>query len=440
VADVVIDLGELPHGAQRRVRPTSRPPHPYRPLLVSIGVVLVAMLTGAVPTPAVVAPMTIPARLGDATFIARDRYFVIASADQWATSQVQSKTISTYALPSATLLSRTRVTVSGAIMRVDAIGDVILVSQQVDTVGGQATTAFAAGTGQVLWRQAARLISASPSGRLALLLDNGAGIGPLRWYGVDPTSGVALWSQEEPVTGSTEIAAGSGDTPARLVTATVDGNLMVRDPETGIVTASTVVPAPGEWRLRGLIIWIVDDLVLLGGSAGITAYDLADLRPRWRSTVDLTEVFVLPVCGDLICLFGRFGGLTVVDPATGMLRWGAERWAVAQRSGPFLLASGNYKPEQEQSLAVLDAGSGRERGSFGVWRPVGEPLPDGRVVGIRERLTDQRVWYALLDPATLSVQVLGVAEAVSGDCDVTGDVLICRRVDSSVGLWPLSPR
>jgi hypothetical protein len=251
---------------------------------------------------------------------------------------------------------------------------------------------------------------------------------------------VALWSQAEPVTGSTDLAAGSGDTPARLVTATVAGDLMVRDPETGNVTASVVVPAPEEWRRRGLNIWIVDDLVLLGGSGGITAYDLSDLQPRWRSSVDLTEVFVLPVCGDLICLFGRFGGVKIVDPATGMLRWGEDRWAVAQRVGPYLLASGNDRPEGQQPLSVLDAGSGRERGTFGIWRPVGDPLPDGRIVGIRERLSEQRVWYALLDPSALTVQVLGAADAVSGDCEVARDVLVCRRLDSSVGVWPLSPR
>jgi hypothetical protein len=77
---------------------------------------------------------------------------------------------------------------------------------------------------------------------------------------------------------------------------------------------------------------------------------------------------------------------------------------------------------------------------FGVWRPVGRPLPDGRIVAVRERLTDQRVWYALLDPATVTVRILGSADPVSGDCDVTAEVLVCRRLDSSVGVWPLSLR
>ncbi len=438
--DVVIDLGELPHGTQERVRPTARPPLPVRPVMVAAAIVLLAMLTGAVRTPAPSGPAIIPAQLGDTTFTARDRYFVVTPADQRATSRLQNKIISMYALPDANLLFRTPVTVSGAIIQVDAIGDVVLVSQQVDTVGGQATTAVAAATGRLLWRHSSRLIGASPSGRLALLLDTSSGAGPLRWYGVDPASGVTLWSQEEPVTGSTDLAYGSGDTPARLVTATVAGELTVRDPETGAVTASAVVPAPPEWRLRGLNIWIVDDLVLLGGREGITAYDLTDLRARWESPFDLTQVFVLPVCGDAICLFGRFGGLKVIDPATGLLRWGTEEWASARRVGPYLLASGNEQPEGEEPLVVLDSRSGNRHGSFGVWFPVGNPLPDGRIIGVRELPAEQRVWFAALDPGTLTVRVLGVADGVTGDCDVTSDVLICRRLDSSVGVWRLSPQ
>jgi hypothetical protein len=409
--------------------------------LTACAVALVTMMTSAVRLPAVPVPASIPARLGDTLFSARDRYFVVTSADERATSQVQNRIISMYALPTAILLSRTPVTTTGPIMKVDAIGAILLVSQQVETVGGQNTTAVVAGSGRVLWQHPARLISASPSGRLALLLDSGAGArnGPLRWYGVEPATGVALWSQEEPITGSTDLVYGEGDTPSRLVSATVDGELQVRDPETGEVTASAVVPAPAEWRIHGLNIWVAGDLMLLGGRSGITAYDLSDLHARWSSQVDLTEVFVLPVCGDAICLFGRFGGLQVIDPATGLPRWGAERWAVAQRVGPYLLTSGRDRPNLRQPLIVVDPASGHERGSFGTWRPVGEPLPDGRIIGVQERLSDSRVWYAVLDPRTLTVRVLGVAEPVTGDCQVITVVLVCRRLDSSVGVWSLSP-
>jgi outer membrane protein assembly factor BamB len=437
VADVVIDLGELPHGTQRSVRPTSRPPLPVRPLLAFFGVVLVATLTGAVHLPAPAEPATIPAQLGDMTIATRDHFFVVASADSRATSLIQNKIITTYGLPAADLQSTTPVAVSGAVMRVDAIREVLLVSQQADTVGGQITVAVVAGTGRVLWRQPSRLIGVSESGRLALLLDNGAGVGPMRWYGIDPSTGVVVWSQLEPVTGSTELIQGSGEQPSRLVTATVTGALTVRDPETGAVTASASVPAMREWSDGGLNIWVVGDLIMLGGRGGINAYGLRDLAPRWSNTVDLTRVFVLPVCGEAICLFGRFGGLTVLDRDTGDVRWAASRYAAARRAGAFMLVSGNGLAEVDPPLVVLDAADGSRHGDFGPWRPVGEARPDGRIAAILERPSAQQVSYALLDPATLAVRVLGTADGVS-NCEVHTAVLICRRLDSTVGVWPLS--
>jgi hypothetical protein len=439
VADVVIDLGELSHGAQRSVRPTSRPPLPIRPLLAFVAVVLVATLTGAVHRPAPAAPATIPAELGDTTFATRDHLFVVASADSRATSPIQNKIISAYGLPSADLRSTTGVSVSGAVMRVDAIGDVLLVSQQADTVGGQATVAVAAGTGQVLWRKPSRLIGASESGRLALLLDSGSGAGPTRWYGIDPSTGAAVWSQEEPVTGSTELIPSAGGQPSRLVTATVTGDLTVRDPETGTTIVAATVPAMREWRDGGLNIWVVGDLIMLGGHSGINAYGLRDLKPRWSNLVDLTRVFVLPVCGEAICLFGRFGGLTVLDSDTGEVQWVASRFAAARQAGAFLLVSGNGLGEDELPLVVLDSADGRRLGELGTWRPVGEALPDGRIFALLERPSDQRVSYALLDPATLAIRVLGTADGVS-NCEVHTDVLICRRLDSTVGVWALSER
>jgi hypothetical protein len=439
VADIVIDLGELPHGRQRRVRTTSRRrPHPYRALVTGAAVLLTAMLTGAVHVTSPPAPTVIPARLGDSTFADDGHYFVVSSSDGLVGRVVQKKTISMYALPSGALLSRTSVAVTGAVNRVTAAGDVILVSYQVDAVGEEVTVALAAGTDLALWRRPARLVNLSASGRIVLFNGLNPAYGGTLWYGVDLRSGETRWSLDQPVTGATDLVPGYGATPARLVTATVAGEVEVRDPETGRVTASATVPAPPEWRLRGLNIWVDDNLVLLGGRDGTIAYDLDHLRERWRNDVDLTEVFILPVCGDAICLFGRFGGLRVLDAATGRQRWSAEQWALAQQVGSYMLASGNDRDTTQQPLVVLDPADGRERGTLGAWQPVGEARADGTVVGVRERLGDHRVWYALLDPADRSVQVLGAAEDVAGNCQVTTDVLVCRRRDASVGVWRLA--
>ena len=59
------------------------------------------------------------------------------------------------------------------------------------------------------------------------------------------------------------------------------------------------------------------------------------------------------------------------------------------------------------------------------------------MIGVRQHPGDDVVWFASLNPATLAVRVLGSAERVSGDCQITPNLLICRRLDASVGIWKL---
>lgn len=439
----LIDLGELPRDGTPHVRPASgaRPPHPYRSLLAGLAVVLVAMLTGSVHRTGPTLPTVIPAGLGDTTFAAEDRYFVVGSGGRRPGRSIRNRSISMYALPSGRLLSRTPVIVTGTINHVAAAGDAILVSYQIDTVGAHVTVAVAPGTGRTLWRHPARVMTVSPAADLVLMRAEAMAGQTVHWYGVDARSGATRWTVDEPAGGLTTMAGDDpGGFPSRLVTATMAGRIEIYDVWTGVRTAAATIEASVEWRRRGLNVAVVNDLILIGGQGGITAYELSDLRPRWRNSTDFTTVFALPRCGDAICLSGPFGGMHVLDPATGHRRWGAERWAVAERAGPYLLVSGNDRPEGEQPLVVLDPGDGRERGTLGPWRPMSRIRPDGSVVVLSVRVAERRVWYALLNPASLGVRLLGKAEPVSGDCQVTAQVLVCRRVDASVGVWPLDPR
>jgi hypothetical protein len=68
---------------------------------------------------------------------------------------------------------------------------------------------------------------------------------------------------------------------------------------------------------------------------------------------------------------------------------------------------------------------------------VGAARADGMVVGLHEQPLDDTVFYAELDPANRGVRVLGSAVDVSGDCQTTDEVLVCRRIDASVGIWAL---
>jgi len=437
----MIDLGELPHAQGRLVRPVGgvRPPRAYRTGLALLAVVLAGMLAGAAHQGPPMPPTIVAARLGDALFVGADRFFVVSAGPPLAGAVVQNKIISTYGLPAGNLLSLTMVAVSGAIFDVTSAGDTILVSYQVDTVGTEATVALTAGTDTALWRHPARLLSVSEPDGLVLLRENSPEFGPLRWYGIDLATGAVRWQLEQPARGyivETDRVAGR---PRRLVVVDVTGRLEIRDAATAAITAAITIPVPSDWAKRGIALWPDGDLVLVGDHAVVTAYALPDLTERWRSRVDLYSSYVGPDCGDAVCLFSpRSAGLRVLDRATGRDRWATDRWTYGERVGPYLLVAADGPTEASRTLAVLDIRTGRVRGDFQPWQGIGPPQADGTVVALRERRADDVVWYARLDPAKLTARLLGVADHVSGDCQTTPDVLICRRTDASVGIWRLT--
>lgn len=437
MGDVVIDLGELRDEEQPAPVPV-RPAHPYRAVLAAATVVLLALVSASVPRREPPAAVILPARLGETMFIEQDRLHLVSAPVVGRTTAVQDRVISTYALPAGTLLTRTTAAVTGAVFGITSSGDTILVSYQVDTLGAEATVAVRAGADRALWRAPARLLSLSRADNVALLRENSPQFGRLNWYGVDLTTGRNRWVLRQPVLGYTTEAGYADGFPRRLVTATVAGHLEVRDTVSGRMVATADVPAPPTWARRGITVWPAGDLVLVGGLGGVTAYALSDLGVRWRNSLDLSGRWVQPDCAGAICLFGYRGGVQVVDALTGAFRWSSERWTSAVPTGRFLLVTGKEGLEARYPLAVVDPVTGALHGDFGAWRAAGEVRPDGTVVGLRQRIGDDVVWYAALDPQALTVRVLGRAPRVSGDCHATAGVLICRALDASVAIWPLT--
>ncbi|UQU66397.1 PQQ-like beta-propeller repeat protein [Couchioplanes caeruleus] len=437
MGDVVIDLGEL-HDEQPLQPAPARRPFPFRAALAVAAVALLVLVSGSAPRLPPVTPTVVPARLGDAMFVENDRLYLVSAPEVGWVTAAQDRVVSTYALPGGTLLSRTTAAVTGGVLSVTSAGDAILVSYQVDTLGAEATVAVEAGTDHARWRAPARLLSVSRADNVALLRENSPESGHLDWYGVDLTTGRNRWVLRQPILGYTTEAGYDDGFPGRLVTATVAGHLEVRDTVTGRVTATLDVPAPPTWSRRGITVWPAGDLVLVGGLGDVTAYDLRDLRERWRNDLDLSGRWVQPDCAGAICLFGYRGGVQVVDTLTGAFRWSSDRWTWAEPTGRYLLVTGNEGLEARYPLAVVDPVTGELHGDFGNWRSVGEVRPDGTVIGLRQRIGDDVVWYALLDPRTLAVRVLGKAAGVSGDCQGAGDVLVCRGLDASVAIWPLT--
>ena len=437
MGDVLIDLGEQHGELPADPAPARARPHRFRATLAAVSAVLLAALGGAVTRPRPAEPVIVAARLGDNMFVEQSRLYVVSPGPELYDSATRTRIVSMYALPGGGLLSRTTVAVTGAIFRVTSVGETLLVSYQVDTVGAEATVALTAGTDRALWRVPARLLDVSAGDGLVLLRENSPQFGDLHWYGVDVVSGRTRWSFEQPVQGYTTPGDVRGGFPHRLITATTDGHIEVRDTATGGVLIEGDATAPSGWSRRGITVWPLGDLVLVGGLGGITAYTLTGLVPRWHSPVELSGRWVQE-CVTAICVFGYRGGVQALDPGTGRLLWTADRWTSAEPAGPDLMVSGNQGLEARYPLAVVEPGTGRVRGDFGDWRAAGLPRADGTVVGLRQRIGADVVFYALLDPARLTTRVLGTATAVSGDCQATTEVLVCRRIDGTVAVWPVS--
>jgi hypothetical protein len=432
VSETLIDLGERRDLPEAPARPGSR-----RWLLGAVTVLLLLLIGGAAYQAPPAGPLVVAARLADSMFVHGDRLFVVSAGEDPFGAVVQNKIISEYALPGGALIGHTTVAVTGTVLEVAAAGGTILVSYQVDTVGAEITVALTAGTDKALWRHAARLYAVSAAAGVVLLHDNDPQFGNLHWYGVDLATGKNRWTLGQPPFGYTTDALDRDGFPARLVTAGLDGHVEVRDSITGRLTAQADVQPPADWRSRGISMWIADDLVLLGGQGGTTAYELGDLSKRWENTVDLSERYVLPHCDDAVCVVGTFSGVEVLDPATGKRRWASADFSALEKVGTYLLADGPVGGPAAEPQEVLDPATGRRLGGFGEWRAAGDPRPDGTVIGLRQHSGQDVVWFALLDPATGTARTLGSADQVSGDCHVTTSVLVCRRLDASIGIWTL---
>jgi hypothetical protein len=433
---ILIDLGEVPPPGRPvdvTAAPVRRPVRRRRMVPAVLAAVLVAMLTGAARIAPWDAPQIVPARLGDIMFVDGDRLFVVGAGPE----QTQTKIVRTYALPAGRQLSLTTVAgVTGAIYDVTAVAGMVFVSYQTDAFGAVATVAVAAGTDRELWRRPAQVVAVSRTAGLVLLRENHFDVGALHWYGIDLASGALRWTLTQPVDGYIAETDYVGGFPRRLVSLDVTGRLVVRDSVTSTVVAATTIAAPADWARSGVALWPDGDLILVGDHVTATAYTLSGLTERWHAPVDLYTSYVGTGCGAVICLFSPGGtGIRVLDRITGRVRWASDRWGYSEQLGPYLLVGTEEGVGPDPAPAVLDSGTGRLRGSLRPWQTIGAARPGGGVVVLRAESSAGLVWYGVLDPVRLSARLLGVAERVYGDCQTTPDVLVCRRLDASVGIW-----
>jgi hypothetical protein len=429
VSDVLIDLGEVPRGAEAATAAeveVDAPPVPYRLLLLILSLVLLAGLGGGTRPRDPIVPEIVPAAQGDVLRVVGDRLFVIGRQEPPGVRVVRS-----FTLPDATPIAWHRVAVTGEILDVAAAGDVLLLSVQDEQTSRFGTIALRTGSPAPLWRSPVLVEAVSEPDRLALVREE-TGDGTW-WRGLDLMTGAVRWSVRR--TGDDVIVPSDREGyPDWLFRLTTDLRLEAWDARTGRLTASRRVPERGPGRVE---LWPVGDLAMIGArSAGTTGFDARQgLRQRWYSGVNLSWYRNPSRCGDLICTYLPQRGIMVMSPETGWERWSSDRWNYAERIGSYLVTGlpGTAFPEH----FVLDPATGDVLGAAGRWQSGGPgPAPETAYVRRATERAD-RIWYGVLDMRRMRIRVSGAADLVAGDCHFAAGALICRRLDASVGVWRL---
>lgn len=431
---VVIDLGfdrEPP-------RLVDAPPRPRWGGLLAAALAALVLATGSAPVAARLSEVRISAGLGDELALSADRLYVIQPNLAWSTAD--RRTVSAYRLPAGRRLWRQPLPVPGRVRQVFPAPGALLVAIQRE--GDVETVAVDAATGRMRWRLPFQPVGLTPSGRLALGFADTNRSDPRveRVVAVEPVTGRYAWAYEVPAMAWHDMSfAVDGDRPPRSVVAEPSGRVTVRDLDSGRVLTAVEVAAVAS---GGLWFQIAGDLLLTGftnnGEEEVTAYGLPALDRRWTTVLNVGGGYVSADCGGNLCLFSRFGGVSVVDPDTGRPLWSDSRWQTVQTVGGRLLAYSWPAPQRRSTTAVLDPATGDELLDLGRWMAVRPAHPGGHTSAVRVEPGSGRAWFAVVDVAALAVRVLGTVDGISGDCRAADRVLVCRRLDASIGVWRFS--
>lgn len=175
-----------------------------------------------------------------------------------------------------------------------------------------------------------------------------------------------------------------------------------------------------------------DDLLLLvddDTGPELVRYDLATLRPRWRTGEPVNEL--LGRCGPWLCVQGG-DGTAALDPATGQVRW--------RRAGaPAGLGDPLVWPEfgaPAARVTLLDPVSGRPLLELPGWTGIGWPGA-GWQVASRWRAQGRNQLVAV---QLSSRRVHPVADVVVGvdSCVSSGRLLACRSDTGTLTMWRLA--
>lgn len=232
-------------------------------------------------------------------------------------------------------------------------------------------------TGRERWHTEPWMSTRVLGDRVALLADDD------RLTVADLATGRPIWS-------ATAVTSAMDGDAWHLVTIDRDGRATVRAVADGRVLAG---PAGvgidkrtwnGEYPEPLTTITVLDGRLYVLGTSYVAAYQPGDLTRLWRTKVSRLPAS-LRACGDAVCAQGP-KGVTVLDAATGAVRWTDPRWRTV---APDWLVTGDAR-----AAARVDPATGRVVRDLDGAVPAGDlalrtdrdhtwvlRLRDGRVVG-----------------------------------------------------------
>jgi PQQ-like domain len=254
---------------------------------------------------------------------------------------------------------------------------------------GGTLTALDPATGEVLWKQPG--MQYWEGSRDTMLMFERVRDGTISWLRLVRTrDGSVVWERRAPAGAESVAVQFDGDAPARVVTASSEGELTVLRYTDGAPVVSGTVPwTPTSYStgagsnlsaVSGRLVVTDTGLDVLANRSRVTVYRTDDLRQLWsRDTTGWPDV---QDCGPVVCVGTAEGVFEAVDPETGAKRWGmagGQVGGVIPGTGRLLVAGGD-QPRQ----TLVDAATGRAIGPGGRGGLLYRDLGEGTVTLLRD--------------------------------------------------------
>jgi len=400
---VLIDLD-----APAPVRPA--PPARWQPLVVAaLLLAVVAAVGGAAPParPGAVTRVTDTAGLPTwASLLTEDALYTAHFVDEtWSDIR---------AWPLRPGGPRWTARVGGYDLRLSRTGTTLVADGGVE--GG--LTVLDARTGRERWHVESGSVTALAGDRVAISAP-GVDDGPGELRAARLADGRTIWSRP----GYVDLLYASGDHrdlielepsgQGATVYAAADGRILVHRRDIGI--------DPGLWGVLQpepfTAVIVVGDRLIVYGPDTVSAFRVADLALLWRTPV--SSPLGVTGCGGALCARSA-DELTVLDPATGAIRWSDARWRT--------LDAGGIAADEAGRSARVDPATGRVRSDLG---------PGAAVGGLMLRSGADRTWVTdLADGAVLG----SVPPVWPATCSVAGAYLACPTPGRAMTVWEITKR